>query len=236
MTSNTTTFDSAEAARFYNVYRRGRCSRMERRMFRRFVRPGCRVLDLGCGTGRTTGPLHALGADVVGVDIAPAMVAEARRQHPGVTFECGDAARLRFDDGAFDVVFFLANGLDCVHPVDERRAAVREVARVLAPGGVFVFTSRNALCLLPWPRHLAEVVRNTLNGAVFRGPYRTIPTPHGPLQIHFSHPLRERQRIAPEFATVELHTTVPRRLPVLGDLPMLLLEPFPYFVAHKAPR
>jgi ubiquinone/menaquinone biosynthesis C-methylase UbiE len=94
-----------------------------------------RVLDLGSGTGDSAFALARRwpAAEVVGVDLAPAMVAEARRKTPPelagrVRFEQGDAADLPFPDEAFEVV-----GLANMIPF------VGELARVLAPGGYAVF-------------------------------------------------------------------------------------------------
>jgi SAM-dependent methyltransferase len=80
----------------------------------RLGRSPARVLDLGTGTGKA-GRLVAERfpeADVVGVDLSPAMVAEARRLLPPdlgtrVRFEVGDASALPFPDGAFDLVVLL---------------------------------------------------------------------------------------------------------------------------------
>jgi SAM-dependent methyltransferase len=47
------------------------------------------VADVGCGPGLVTAHLHALGADVFGVDLSPAMIELARRTHPGLRFEVG---------------------------------------------------------------------------------------------------------------------------------------------------
>jgi len=94
-----------------------------------------RVLDLGSGTGDSAFALarHWPVAEVVGVDLAPAMVAEARRKTPSqlagrVRFEQGDAANLPFPDDAFEVV-----GLANMIPF------FGELARVLAPDGYAVF-------------------------------------------------------------------------------------------------
>jgi SAM-dependent methyltransferase len=94
-----------------------------------------RVLDLGTGTG--TGAFAAAerfpGAEVIGVDLAPEMVAEARAKTPPelasrVRFEQADAARLPFETGAFDLVM-LSNMIPFFD----------ELARVVAPGGQVLF-------------------------------------------------------------------------------------------------
>jgi SAM-dependent methyltransferase len=95
-----------------------------------------RALDLGTGTGRaaTLIALRFPEASVVGLDLAEAMVAEARRNLPPelqgrVRFEQGDAAHLPYDDGAFDLVA-LANMIPFFD----------ELARVVAPGGAVLFS------------------------------------------------------------------------------------------------
>jgi len=114
-----------------------------------FPDTGGRVLDLGCGTGRTTGPLADRGYDVVGVDISEEMVARARERHPGVTFRVDDATDLSFDDGTFDYVLFSYYGIDCLVPEAARLAAMAEAHRVLQPGGRFAFCSHNRWYALP---------------------------------------------------------------------------------------
>ena len=72
---------------------------------------GKRILEIACGTGRFTVLLADRGADVVGLDISPAMLVQGKRkaQAAGITdtieFIRGDAARLPFDDDEFDAVF-----------------------------------------------------------------------------------------------------------------------------------
>jgi ubiquinone/menaquinone biosynthesis C-methylase UbiE len=103
------------------------------------LRPGMRLLDCGCGTGSITVGLAAAVApgEVVGVDIGPAPVAEARALAAAegagnARFEVGSVYSLPFPDASFDAAF--------AHTVLEHLAdplaALREVRRVLKPGGV----------------------------------------------------------------------------------------------------
>src|SRR5881398_3579130 len=64
-------------------------------------RPGRRTLDLGCGEGRLSRDLKALGHDVVGVDASPTMLAAAREAAPEIELHVADAAELPFADASF---------------------------------------------------------------------------------------------------------------------------------------
>ena len=61
--------------------------------------PGAAVADLGCGPGAVTGHLAALGVDAFGLDLSAAMLAVARREHPGLRFEQGSMLDLPLPDG-----------------------------------------------------------------------------------------------------------------------------------------
>jgi SAM-dependent methyltransferase len=101
------------------------------------------ALDFGCGLGRLTRALSGSFADVVGVDIAPSMVAGARRMHadqPGLRFVVNDRSDLRevADDASFDLVFsFIA--LQHVSSREAIREYVREFVRIVRPGGLVAF-------------------------------------------------------------------------------------------------
>tara|TARA_Y100000310_G_C20626590_1_gene786273 strand:+ start:753 stop:1418 length:666 start_codon:yes stop_codon:yes gene_type:complete len=107
-----------------------------------------KILDLGCGGGRTTKYLSDAGYDVIGVDNAKKMVDKAKENSPNTHFEVGDACNLHFKDNSFEVVFFSFNGLDYVYPLKNRIAALKEICRVLKRGGHFVYSSHNSLSLL----------------------------------------------------------------------------------------
>ena len=101
------------------------------------------VLDIGVGAGRTTPLLRAVSQDYVGIDYTAEMVEACRARHPGARIEHMDARDLgRFEDDRFALAMFSFNGIDAVH-VDDRHKVLREVHRVLRPGGVFIVSAHN---------------------------------------------------------------------------------------------
>jgi SAM-dependent methyltransferase len=93
--------------------------------------PGKLTVDVGCGEGRVARDLLARGHRVVAFDGSPVLVAAARDFTPSVAAEVADAATLPLPDACADlVVAFMA-----LHDVEDLDGAVREVARVLVPGG-----------------------------------------------------------------------------------------------------
>src|ERR671934_346811 len=116
---------------------------------RELVEPqaGERILDLGCAAGAITHFLSELGAKAVGVDAEPRAVDKARELFPGLEFVGADVATLPFADATFDK----AVAADLVEHLDEEtfRGMLRELQRVLRPGGSFTLYTPN-------PRHLIE--------------------------------------------------------------------------------
>ncbi|MDQ6729803.1 MAG: class I SAM-dependent methyltransferase, partial [Actinomycetota bacterium] len=117
----------------------GQDPRWRRALVRGLAPRGERVLDVAVGTGLVTAELIRQGAEhVTGLDQSEAMLdaARARYQRDPVLGERvelvrGEAERLPFADGAFDVLTFTY----LLRYVDDRAATMRELARVLSPGG-----------------------------------------------------------------------------------------------------
>jgi len=100
------------------------------------ISEGQRALDVGCGTGKLTLALaQALGEEnVAAVDVSEAAIAVCRERVPAADVRLASAEALPFADGAFDA----ALGQLVVNLVDDPPSAVREMARVVRPGGVVV--------------------------------------------------------------------------------------------------
>ncbi len=97
------------------------------------VQPGERILDLGCGTGYLAQQIRNLGADVVGTDLSPDMIAKAKASYPDVDFAVADASKFSFTE-PFDAVFSNA----ALHWVKDHDAMMKCVYNNLIPGGRFV--------------------------------------------------------------------------------------------------
>lgn len=109
---------------------------------------GSRILEVGCGTGRTACHLAKSGHEVTGVDIRPAMLEKAEKraelEHLDVRFVQGDACRLPFESGQFDVVF-----VESVTVFVDASQALSEYYRVLGPTGALCDREMMATTRLP---------------------------------------------------------------------------------------
>ena len=101
------------------------------------VRAGTRLLDAACGPGYVSEAAAGRAARPVGLDVAPAMVEQARSRCPNLDFVVGDAQRLPFADESFDAVTMNFGILHLSRP--ER--ALAEARRVLVPAGGLAFTA-----------------------------------------------------------------------------------------------
>lgn len=101
------------------------------------------ILDLGVGMGRTIPILKPLAGDYRAIDYMPLMVRICRERHPEASVDLGDARVLEgFPPGHFGLVQFSYNGIDAVSAAD-RKLVFQAVRRVLAPGGLFLFSTLN---------------------------------------------------------------------------------------------
>ena len=120
----------------------------EKYVFEKYVHLNHTILDLGCGAGRTTFSLYELGySNITGVDITPEMIQAAQEIQSvnklPIKFQVGDATRLKFDDSNYDVVFFSFNGMMSIPSKSIRTMALKEVSRILKPGGIYIFTTHD---------------------------------------------------------------------------------------------
>jgi ubiquinone/menaquinone biosynthesis C-methylase UbiE len=98
---------------------------------------GLRLLDVGCGTGHHMASLRERGFDVAGVDGSPEMLEQARANNPDAEIKLSDVESLPFPDASFDFILcievlrYLPSAVQCV----------REMSRVLKPGGICLTTA-----------------------------------------------------------------------------------------------
>jgi SAM-dependent methyltransferase len=154
-----------------------------------------RLLDVATGPGFIAGAAAARGAPAVGLDFSAAMLAEARRRHPAITFHEGDAEALPFGAASFDAVVMNFGLLHLARP----DAAIAEAHRVLRPGGRYALTV--------WAEPERAVGFGMVLEAVREHGNPDVPLPEGPPFFRFS-AAEEFKRTLEEtgFSNVEVRT------------------------------
>jgi ubiquinone/menaquinone biosynthesis C-methylase UbiE len=123
------------------------------------LRPGLRVLELGCGTGGVTRLLLARGVAVTAVDGSERMLSRARRRAPGAEFFCSRLEEFE-PTGSFDRVVFAFVLHELSAP--DRRATLSAARRVVTPGGVvavldYAVPPNGGLLTRAWRRFLVKL-------------------------------------------------------------------------------
>ena len=121
-------------------------------------RPGERVLDLAAGTGTSSEPFVARGAQVVPCDFSLGMLQVGKRARPALPFVAGDGTRLPFADATFDAVTISFGLRNIVDPA----AGLRELRRVTKPGGRLVVCEFSHPTLAPFRTVYTEYLMRAL--------------------------------------------------------------------------
>lgn len=159
---------------------------------------GTKLLDVASGPGYVAEAAARRGAEVLGIDFASAMVADARRRYPALRFEEGDAEDLACGAASFDAVTMNFGLLHLARPA----RALAEAHRVLRSGGRFAFTV--------WAKPDQALGLGIMLDAVKQHGDTNVPLPPGPPFFHFSDPVECRRALleagfaAPEVATLPL--------------------------------
>jgi ubiquinone/menaquinone biosynthesis C-methylase UbiE len=177
---NTLTYRSSKAIEHYskNTYITG----IEKKIIKKYFRG--KILDLGCGCGRTTKYISDQKFDVVGVDITTELICKGKELYPELDLRAGDAVRLEFDSKTFDIVFFSFNGLDYIYPEERRLLALREMARVTKKEGFVIFSSHNIKTIILRPKF---ILRNLIKRKLF-SKYKSCAVSFGELNTHYDSP------------------------------------------------
>ncbi|MEG3614429.1 class I SAM-dependent methyltransferase [Isoptericola haloaureus] len=117
-------------------------ARAVHRAVRGLDRTDLRLLDIGCGTGWLVDQLVDYG-EATGIDISRDVITRARQRTPAATFISGDILVERLPARSFDVIV----SLETLPHVSDQEAFMRELARLIVPGGLIVVAAQNAAVL-----------------------------------------------------------------------------------------
>lgn len=193
------------------------------------------VLDIGCGVGRIVSLLTDQGFDVTGIDVSKPLVEKAKSLFPDNEFRVADITDTDFSANSFDYAVFSFFGLDYVLPKANREKALREIYRVLKPGGVFLYSSHNS-----WHPIVPRSARNLLscgydifdlylrkkNRSRLFSRYKVESVPLGDIKIYVSNPIHQWRQLRKCGFTP---------LDIIGkeDGTLRFFERQPHFVAKK---
>jgi SAM-dependent methyltransferase len=143
--------------------------------------PGRLTVDIGCGEGRLSRDLKALGHNMVAIDRSATMVEHARAADPELDVRVADAAELPLEDAAADLVVSFMSLMN----TDDLEGAVREAARVLSPGGRYCVAITHPLNTAGSFASREPDALFTIEGSYFERTAREVPVERDGLEMTF---------------------------------------------------
>ncbi len=105
-------------------------------IFSKYVDKSMKILDVGCGYGRTLKELYDNGyRNLIGIDFSSKMIERANSSYPDISFKISEGKKLDFEDNSIDCVILLAV-LTCITNEDDQYHLISEIHRILKKGGV----------------------------------------------------------------------------------------------------
>jgi ubiquinone/menaquinone biosynthesis C-methylase UbiE len=108
-------------------------------LFNDYIIPGDKILDLGCGNGRSLQFLKDKDIDYIGVDFSEKLIKIAQQNYPKVKFQVADALNLPFPNNYFDKIYSIA----VLHHIPSEKFRIqffKEARRILKPDGLLILT------------------------------------------------------------------------------------------------
>lgn len=226
---NLNSFSSNISKEVYHKY--GLKEVEERAIGRYFTSKGAKVLDVGCGYGRTTKPLFEMGFEVVGTDVVEEMIETAKKENPEIDFMRLSATDMKnFSDESFDYIIFSFNGLDYIYPCERRAAALKEIFRVLKPRGIFILSSHNKMTMFTRISKFSilGIIRNVFNLRIFTD-YTITKHQEGDLVTYMKMPFFQKKEF--KKAGFEVLEMLGRRHS--NTIMINLFEGWPHYVLRK---
>jgi len=120
----------------------------EKKIYQKYIQKKDQIIDIGCGTGRTTFNLYDLGyKNIIGLDYSSKMIEECKKINSkkalDIEFITANVCDLKFLQCKYNVCVFSFNGLTTIAGKDNREKAMQQINNVLYEGGLFIFTTHD---------------------------------------------------------------------------------------------